>query len=369
MKNKTKNILTALAFCAVSGGLLAFNAYAVPNIATLTQTNPHAPQSFVASATQEKSAITLASSNVPVLNVEEKVPVSTVKDELERTMTAEEMQQIYNYVDNSKNEFLKANRQMSAQESKRRQALEDRYVYDGVRPQNKLPLKPGISSFYFDMSKDIWIYPDRELTDEELLQHIDWNYRVNFALSKRYQNQQPDAKDIGKEEAMAKARESVSKLFDADISKMKASAAFNKFGPEQKGEWLVHFQPYRALTLDANGSAYMMYDVMIDALSGTVIDTTIFNSAYKKTPITSEMNKQIRQDPSWIEAAKNVVLKKQGETRAIQKSTIIQDQVYDKRGVVAVSIELKDGSSYTVELRYPEKTLRCLIYDPAASGK
>ncbi|MBE9917687.1 hypothetical protein G8C92_27165 [Paenibacillus donghaensis] len=369
MKNTTKNILTALAFCAVSGGLLAFNAYAVPNIATLTQTKPNAPQSFAASKSQEKPVITLASSKVPMLNVEGKAPVSTVKDELERTMTVEEMQQIYNYVDNSKNEFLTANRQMSDQESKRRQVLEDQYVYDGVRPQNKLPLTPGISSFYFDMGKDVWVYPDRELTDEELLQYVDWFARVNFTLSKRIEEQQPDAKDIGKEEALAKASKSVSKLFDADVSKMKASAAFNKFGPEQKGKWFVHFQPYKTLTLDANGSAYMMYDVMIDALSGTVIDTTIVNPAYKKTPITSEMNKKIRQDPSWIEAAKNVVLKKQGETRAIKKSTIIQDQLYDKRGVVAVSIELKDGSSYTVELRYPEKTLRCLIYDPAASGK
>ncbi|GIO35087.1 hypothetical protein J2TS6_62280 [Paenibacillus albilobatus] len=368
MKNKTKNIVSALAFCVVSGGLLAFNAYAVPNIATLTQTKPVVQQSFAASATQEKPvAITLASSKVPVLNVEGKAPVSTVNDELERTMTAEEMQQIYNYIDNSKE--VAESRKMSDQEINRRKALEDRYVYDGVRPQNKLPLKPGVSSFYFDIRKDIWIYPDRELTDEELLQAIDWSYRVVFAQSKRLQRQEPGAKDIVKAEALAMARESVSKLFDADISKMEASAAFNKFGPEQKGEWLVHFQPYKVRTLEANGSAFMMYDVMIDALSGTVIDTTIINSAYKRTPITSVMNKQIRQDPSWIEAAKAIVVKKQGDTRPIQKSTIIQDQVYDQRGVVAVSIEMKGGSSYTVELRYPEKTLRCLIYEPAASGK
>jgi len=369
MKNKTKNILTALAFCAVSGGLLAFNAYAVPNIATLTQTKPVARQSYAASATQEKPAVTLASSKVPVLNVEGKVPVSTVKDELERTMTADEMQQIYNYIDNSKDPFLTANREMSDREIMRRQAAEDRYFYDGVRPQNRLPLKPGNSSFYFDMSKDIWTYPDRELTDEELLQFVDWFARVNFALSKRIQVQQPDAKDIGKEEAMARAHESVGKLFDADISKMEASAAFNKLGPGQEGRWLVHYQPYKVGTLKAGGNAFMMYDVMIDALSGTVIDTTIFNSAYQRTPITPAMNKQIRQDPSWIEAAKTVVVKKQGETRAIQKSTFIQDQVYDQRGVVAVSIELKDGSSYTVEMRYPEKTLRCLLYEPAARGK
>lgn len=369
MKNKTKNTLTALAFCAAAGGLLGFNAYAVPNIATLTQSEPNAPQPFAGSVPQERPAITLASSKVPVLNVEEKVPVSTVNDELERTMTDEEMQQIYNYIDNSKDPLLPANREMSDQEIKRRKVLEDRYVYDGVRPQNRLPLQPGISSFYFDISKDVWVYPDRELTDEELLQFVDWSNRIVFAQSKRLQTQQPDAKDIGKEEAMEKARESVSKLFDADISKMKASAAFNKFGPEQKGEWIVHFQPYRALTLDANGSAYMMYYVMIDALSGTVNDTTIFNSVYKRNPITSAMKKQIRQDPSWIEAAKAIVVKKQGDARPIQKSTIIQDQVYDQRGVVAVSIVMKDGSSYIVELRYPEKMLRCLIYEPAAKGK
>ncbi|MEI0736644.1 hypothetical protein VQ056_08030 [Paenibacillus sp. JTLBN-2024] len=368
MKNKTKNILTALAFCAVSGGLLAFNAYAVPNIATLTQSEPVAQQSFTASATQEKPAVTLASSSkVPVLNVEGKVPVSTVEEELERTMTAEEMQQIYNYIDNSKE--VAESRKMSDQEVNRRKALEDRYVYDGVRPQNKLPLKPGVSSFYFDIGKDIWIYPDRELTDEELLQSIDWSYRVVFAQSKRLQRQQPDAKDIVKAEALAMARESVSKLFGVDVSKMEANVAFDKFGPEQKGIWYVHFQPYKVRTLEANGSAFMMYDVMIDALSGTVIDTTIFNSAYKRTPVTSAMNKQIRQDPSWIEAAKAIVVKKQGDTRPIQKSTIIQDQVYDQRGVVAVSIAMKDGSSYIVELRYPEKMLRCLIYEPAAKGK
>ncbi|MDR0270202.1 hypothetical protein [Paenibacillus sp.] len=371
MKRRTENVLMAFAFCAVSGGLIAFNAYAVPNIATLTQTKPNVSQSFASSAPQEKPEISFASSKVPVLNAAEKVPVSTVEDELERTMTAEEMQQIYNYLDNntSRREFPTTNREMSDQEINRSKVLEDRYEYDGVRPQNKLPLKSGVSSFYFDMSQDTWIYPDRELTDEELLQYIDWYSRVNFALSKRYSSPQPDAKDIREEEALSNARESVSKLFDTDVSKMKVSTAFHTFGPEQKGEWLVHFQPYRARTLDANGSAYMMYVVMIDALSGTVSDTTIINTAYKKTPITSEMNKQIRQEPSWVEAAKNVVLKKQGETRAIQKSTFIQDQVYDKRGVVAIAIELTDGSKYTVELRYPEKTLRCLIYKPAASGK
>ncbi|WP_143192226.1 hypothetical protein [Paenibacillus helianthi] len=71
-------------------------------------------------------------------------------------------------------------------------------------------------------------------------------------------------------------------------------------------------------------------------------------------------------DSSWLQAARTIVADKQGDTREIIGTTIIKDSIYDKRGVVAVLVKLKDGSSYTAELRYPEKKLRCLIYTPAS---
>lgn len=71
-------------------------------------------------------------------------------------------------------------------------------------------------------------------------------------------------------------------------------------------------------------------------------------------------------DSSWLQAVRTIVADKQGDTRAITGTSIIKDSVYDKRGVVAVLVKLKDGSSYTAELRYPGKTLRCLIYTQAS---
>jgi len=363
---KKKNVPT-LTVIAVSAGLLTLSAVSVPVIAASTRVANHAEISPTQSSVL--LAATSVASKTPLLNISDKAQVSTVEEYLEQTMTEEEIQQIYAYADKSTNLIESSTRKMSAQEQKKLQALREQYTYEGVRPEKLLPLKAGVASFYLDMDKDTFVYPKRELTNEELLQYIDWIARLNFALGKRYVAPQPDAKDIKKEEAVKKARESVKKLFDVDVEGLEMNASYNKLGPAQQGFWSVHFQPSKAETLQSSGKTYMMYIVLIDSLSGVVIDTTIFHSTYKRTPITNVIAKNVMKDQSWTETAKTIVVKKQGEKRAIKKTSIIQEAQYDQRGTVAVSVELEDGSSYIAELRYPDKTLRCLIYQPAKSGK
>ncbi|CQR58820.1 hypothetical protein [Paenibacillus riograndensis] len=363
------DVKSALGVIAISGGLLGLSAFAVPHIVAYTEMNRQVPEAHVSYEQQHtgKPAVQLASSQIPVLKIEAEAPVSTIQAYLENTVTEEEIKQYNAYAE--KLRFMdapKLTRPMTEQESNRSLILDDQYRFDGLRPKQKLPMKAGNYEFYLDDSKATLVFPKRALTDEELLQFIDWNYRLNYVLSLNYVKPQPDQKDIGEAEALGKARESVARLFDVDLSKMEGKASYNKSGPEQKGVWFVHFQPYRVGTLQAQGKPYFMYNVFIDSLSGTVIDSTIVEMAYKRTPITAEMNGRIRQDSSWLQAARTIVADKQGDTREIAGTTIIKDSIYDKRGVVAVLVKLKDGSSYTAELRYPEKKLRCLIYTPAS---
>ncbi|RXZ81903.1 hypothetical protein EBB07_12915 [Paenibacillaceae bacterium] len=363
-----KDIPAALAVFAVAGGLITLSAFAVPHISASKEVAQHVPRTYVSSQ-QTNPSVMLASSKAPVLNVDSSVPVSTVKQYLEQTMTDEEIQNIYHLIDNITQGNETGNRNMTAEENKRLKVLKEQYTYDGLRPEKPLPLKEGKYEFYLDMEKGSFVYPKRALTNEELLQRIDWSARVNYASLKRVVQPQPDSKDIKDADAIVKAVESVSKLFDVDLSKLDVMTSYNKMGPDQKGIWFVHFQPYKAEVLQENGKTYFMYDVYIDSLSGTVVDTTIFHSTYKRTPITAEAHKKISQDKSWFAAAKSVITEKQGEKRAIAGMSLISDDIYDKRGVVAVSIKLEDGSSYIAELRYPEQTLRCLIYEPAKKAK
>jgi hypothetical protein len=354
-----KSVLEALAIIAISGGLLAASTLAVLHLVPTP-----VPELYGESKRQGIPAMTLANSEIPILKVEAPIPATTVKEYLEQTMTDEDIQQIYHYFDNIKIEVEASNRKMTDQEAKRLKVLKEQYIYEGIRSQKPLPLKEGNYSFYLDLSKATYVYPERLLTDEELLQYIDWHSRVNFALSKRIVKPQPDSKDISEADALAKAHDSVIRLFDVDVSKLKVTILYNKFGPGQIGEWIVHFQPYNVERLQASAETYFMYDVFIDSLTGNVIDTTLFNSNYKRTPITAALKEQIKQDHSWIDAAKTIVREKQGETRAITNTSFIEDVKYDQRGVVAISIALEDGNKYITELRYPEKTLRCLIYEP-----
>lgn len=45
---------------------------------------------------------------------------------------------------------------------------------------------------------------------------------------------------------------------------------------------------------------------------------------------------------------------------------LIDTDKNNSRGMVDVKLLLEDGSSYIAELRYPDKSLRCLLYEEAA---
>lgn len=362
------DVKSALGVIFISGGLLGLSAFAVPHIVAHTERGRQVPEVNVSYYQQHTGtpAVQLASGQIPVLKIEAEAPVSTIQTYLEGVVTDEEIKQYNAYAEKLRFMDIKLSRPMTEQEIKRRLILDDQYRFDGLRPKQKLPVKAGNHEFYLDQSKATYVLPKRDLTDEEMLQFIDWDYRFSYVLSLNNVKPQPDQKDITEAEALGKARESVTLLFGVDLSKLEATAFYTKMGLEKNGEWLVSFHPYREGTLRAEGKPYFTYNVLIDPQSGTVMDTTIVEPNYKRTPITAELNQRIRQDSSWLQAARTIVADKQGETRAITGTSIIKDSVYDKRGVVAVLVKLKDGSSYTAELRYPGKTLRCLIYTPAS---
>ncbi|MNP57574.1 hypothetical protein D3C76_1524150 [compost metagenome] len=103
--------------------------------------------------------------------------------------------------------------------------------------------------------------------------------------------------------------------------------------------------------------------MLINATTGAVEDTTAINLALKRTPIDDDAAGTIQKDASWIHKAVQVITDKQGETRTIVKAYLTDTEFNNKRGMVDVKLLLEDGSSYTAEFRYPDQTLRCLIYE------
>ncbi|GBF75916.1 hypothetical protein PA598K_04350 [Paenibacillus sp. 598K] len=353
-KNKRLNALSILLF---SGGLLATSALLVPGIVNHSIAAKNSPIA-------ESSNV---GNTIPVLKVEPPIPVSTLSEELLGEMTEEEMKEIYDLLNKPGIEPHVTGREMSETELKRSLVLSDKYVYDGLRPAQPLPLKAGQTEFYLELVTNTLYYPERELTDEELLQQIDWFYRTLF-ISARYNNEAtvtspPPSHHFSKDEIKRRASESVRKLFGAEVSMLETTVMLHEQGNGIRPAWSVNFTPYKSNTLRGQGEEYWEYNVLIEPETGIVFDTTATNLTLKRTPIDAAAFAAILQDSSWIAKAKRIITDNQEETRAIAKAEIIDADVNNKRGMVAVKLVLEDGSSYTAELRYPGQTLRSLIYE------
>lgn len=356
---KKHKLPAALSVTLIAGGMLAISSLFVPefvNSAVVAKDQ---------TAAQNKAVQNPAEQMSPVLKVEAPAPVSTVNDDLFKDMTEEQIQQIYAAMDKPGNDPRISGRELTDSEINRRRVLEDKYVYEGLRPKQILPLEPGHAELYVDLETNTYTYPERTLTDEELLQLIDWSYRLNYAASKRNVTTPAIPHDISKEDAANAAAKSVRKLFDGDVSKLKATVTLGEPGLKKRPTWMVHYAPHKSLTLLGKGESYWEYHVLIDAKSGAVIDTTAFNPTLKRTPIDAAAPKAVQKDKRWIQKATQIVKERQGESRPIVKAYLTDQETNNKRGMVAVKLMLKDGSSYTAELRYPDQTLRCLIYEAA----
>ncbi|MBT2293680.1 hypothetical protein J7E73_32230 [Paenibacillus albidus] len=358
-----KKISASLAVLLFSGSLLTVSAMAVPRLVNTPVAAQNKP------VLQDMARLASTGSKAPVLKVEAPAPVSTVNSDLQ-LMTEEELQQVYDYADRQVNSDPRVSgREMTDAEVKRRQVLEDQYVYEGVRPKQPLPLEPGKAELYLDMEQNTYTYPERQMTDEELLQLIDWYQRINYVMSKRHVKAVPGPEELSQKEAVALAASSVGKLFDVDVAKLETNVGYDEAGLNKRRTWTIQFSPYKSLTLMGQGKEFWQYNVIIDGPTGIVVDTTASNFSLKRTPISASAASLIQKDASWIHEATQIVIEKQGETRKITKAFLTDTATNNKRGMVAVKLLLEDGSSYTAEMRYPDQSLRCLIYEPANMAK
>jgi len=389
---KKKAFLTTLGVLALSSTLLIGNAAAGSAIMNnMVKTEEDSNQGVERLSTAPLSHTTQtkeseAPASVPNLKVEPDVPVKTSEEYLENDITEEELQMIYDYMDNSWEE-ADTTRDQTDDEINRRRILKDQYDYDGLRPQSKLPLAKGNSDFCFDLKTQTYYLPDRALTDEELLQFIDWTARIDYAFNLRNEDilPQPGAKDITKEEAIAKAKDSFKTIFDVDVSGMDVVANFNESYPTNKGEWYIMFAPHKMETLIANKEAFWYNDCVIDSLTGDLMQisrwcSTDYDKTTNEDDTQSFLNDQsILSDDSWIEKAKNAITEKWGEKRKIKDAVVkispieSSDDVENGKStvssggivrVVSVLITLEDDSAYRVTLSYPDQTLRNIEYTP-----
>jgi beta-lactamase regulating signal transducer with metallopeptidase domain len=285
----------------------------------------------------------------------------------------EELQLIYNYVDNSPYEADVGTRDMTSDELYRFHTMNRKYITDGLRPQKSLPFGNETGAeFWLDLQAAIYHYPDRELTDEELLQYIDWGERVNAALVLRtpynYVEEPAPESAISEGEAVKAAAEFLNKAYNVDLSDFIPDVHFSQIngdttGEESFGDPLGHYNVMYGSDINLVIDVGTIYSAYVGASDGFVYRAYMVNAPLPdKVYMDETEEKNVTADAAWIDAAKQTVKKLHGDQAIAgiwaDVGGDLNPKKYQGNWYVRVHITVDDDTSYVLRMLYPDMTLR-----------
>lgn len=204
---------------------------------------------------------------------------SLVKERME-SMSKEEKADLVDEVDTANVDASTYSREFTQEEKARKKELTIAYEKDGCFPEGELKRvedesKVDKDTLCFVPETSHFYLPDRELTDEELLQIIDYNNKVNYALQERYKEKYPEeaaAQEekekearqkmeeegaISENEAIAKAQEWLEKLCGTTGEDMKLIHYIETEiyeSPVYQIGWIIEGEEYCYFHIDTNGT-------------------------------------------------------------------------------------------------------------------
>lgn len=200
-------------------------------------------------------------------------------------MSEQEINKLNDEVQNSDANADSFSREITAEERKRMEQLTNEYENKGVFPQSELLQITGTEQiqtdkicFYSETST--FYLPERNLTDEELLQIIDFwhkrDYSVTEKNSKIINSQKKETNEnssLTKQEAEQKAVETVLKIVKTDISGYEKTSAFNST-TDSEGKIISQYM----VTLSKTDVTTKYY-VLIDGFTGEMIEVRLMDSS------------------------------------------------------------------------------------------
>lgn len=143
-------------------------------------------------------------------------------------LSDQELEELLKVVDSSNAEVFSYSRPLSEEEKKRTVELREKYISEGLYPEkdhkiiNSLDeIRKDEVSFY--APKSFYYIPDRPLTDEELLEMIDYLFKADYALGKRAEEQVSKIETLPEKELIGITKNFVEKFFDIKLTDYSSS--------------------------------------------------------------------------------------------------------------------------------------------------
>ena len=421
MKHKNIFISCAVVFGII--GLIGANTLLMPKIL----------DSALAKETESvaQTAQASISTTIQQLNIQPQNPSSTVNEYFEKNMTQEEFDAFISYFESKgidagwPGDLLSmagkvmpgtyyamedVNDQLSnlpKETEKQLVLLNDQYVYDGLRPkENMIWDTINKDKVYFDKDKFAVYFPQRELRDEDLLQFLDFGYRLDYVLLHRegavfVEDQMKQRTDvISQEEAEEKAKLLVEAVFGIQTEDKKIDFRYLFWQADLDRTIFpdpptinVRISPYRKNTLAVSGVNYREYSVDWNLYSGDLISIRASDHDLDEISVHDKIGrislkknaKELQQDELLLSLAEKTAIdlaNAQSKSDAIKNVVVVDsdlimfenDLLGNSRdsdiayGRVNVVVEMADGSAYCVSVYYADYFIEHIYYNKSTEA-
>lgn len=282
----------------------------------------------------------------------------SLKDWLEQ-MTSEKVQSIYDSVQEQTVGAASTSRDYSDEERLRKNQLEELYKKGEMFPEREVAIldegqEPESDQVSYQIADSLWILPERALTDEDLLEIIDYEYKMSYSL-------------ISINEANSLAETVVNPIINKDQALQTAQNFITS-------AYQVEIKPENIFIETYSDGTYEIKYSGLETREGSKADCSILISGVngkiqnlhyddKKHTAASEKDTKSVDQMKWYEKGKKIIFDIVGETKITSAWCLLytgQDNTKEITKRIYYLYELEDGDTYTLGFLYSDGILQSL---------
>lgn len=286
--------------------------------------------------------------------------VSAYRARLE-AMDKEEVQEYYNTAQEGIGEAYTYSREMTEEEKTRFRQLQTEYE-NGKFPEGEIALEESEGALWYNNEKRMYYLPERELTDEELLQIADMWAKIDYSLQKVSEKLEAEGEtapvnvnagepiEVSQDnEVFCRAKEIIENCYQIKTDDYEVEITYQESDivSGSEGYYYVRFAKDDLVY----GTILRMYDGEMSLVPGSVtcMDMSITEPVERpRFPVTQEKLQSV------YEKAKQIVVETLGVEEEITVGYCLYDGEETETSRFVVLIKTADGACYELGF-WPEK--------------
>ena len=276
-------------------------------------------------------------------------------------MTQEKVQSIYNSVQKQTVGAASTSRDFSDEELLRKGQLEELYKNGELFPEKEVLVLDKGQGFKSDQvcyqsTNSFWFLPESRLTDEDLLEIIDYEYKINYSLaSVNEENGLVETNavvnpSLSEEQALQTAQELITAAYHVQINRDRIFIE-----PYSNGNYEIKY-----LGLELSEGSKASCSILISGEDGKV--QNLHYNDKKHTAVSNTIPDSIDQNV-WYEKGKKILSDMTGQDRIKSSWCLIytgQGRTEEITKRIYYLYELEKGDTYTLGFLYSDGILQTL---------